>query len=110
MPSNTLDSLSKVLVAVMRVVRPLSILLPRGGARVTVGRARSVTVMRASARPTLVSGMGSGHNGGKPCTKHAHDPTKGGNVRSVCSFSHVYWDAALEPSQAEIAIAVASAK
>jgi hypothetical protein len=55
MPSNTLDSLSKVLVVVMRVVWPLPTLLPRGGPRVAVGRARNVTVMRASARPTLVS-------------------------------------------------------
>ena len=62
-----------------------------------VGRVRSVTVMRASAmranpRPRnagkrtayarLPGGMGSGHNGGKPCTNHAHDPTEGGNVRA----------------------------
>ena len=58
----------------------------------------------------LPGGMGSGHNGGKPCTNRAHDPSKGGDVRAVCSFSHVHWDASLEPSQAEIAIAVALAK
>ena len=58
----------------------------------------------------LPGGMGSGHNGGKPCTNRAHDPSQGGDVRAVCSFSHVHWDASLEPSQAEIAIAVALSK
>ena len=58
----------------------------------------------------LPGGMGSGHNGGKPCNNRAHDPSKGGDVRAVCSFSHVHWDASLEPSQAEVAIAVALAK
>ena len=58
----------------------------------------------------LPGGMGTGHNGGKPCNNRAHDPSKGGDVRAVCSFSHVHWDASLEPSQAEIAIAVALAK
>ena len=65
---------------------------------------------KRKAYARLPGGMGSGHNGGKPCTNSAHDPTKGGNVRAVCSFSHVHWDAALEPSQAEVAIAVALAK
>jgi hypothetical protein len=112
MLSNTLDSLSKVLVAVMRVVRPLPTLLPRGGAKGGGGKGekRDRDVGKRTAYARFPGGMGSGHNGGKPCTNHAHDPTKGGNVRAVCSFSHVHWDAALEPSQAEIAIAVASAK
>ena len=79
MLSSTLGSLNKVLVAVLRVVRPLPTLLLRGGQRVAVERARSVAVMRASARPTLVfleDGFSS--QCGKPCTNHAHDPTKGG--------------------------------
>ena len=63
-----------------------------------------------AAYARLPGGMGSGHNGGKPCTNPAHDPTKGGHVRTVCSFSQVHWDASLEPSQADIAIVVALAK
>lgn len=63
-----------------------------------------------AAYARLPGGMGSGHNGSEPCTNPAHDPTKGGHVRTVCSFSHVHWDASLDPSQADIAIAVALAK
>jgi len=85
---------------------------PAGGAKVGggKGRKRDRDTGKRKAYARLPGGMGSGHNGGKPCTNSAHDPTKGGNVRAVCSFSHVHWDAALEPSQAEVAIAVALAK
>ena len=85
---------------------------PAGGAKGGGGKGkkRDRDAGKRTTYARLPGGIGSGHNGGKPCTNHAHDPTKGGNVRAVCSFSHVHWDAALEPSQAEVAIAVALAK
>lgn len=85
---------------------------PAGGAKGGGGKGekRDRNAGKRTAYARFPGGMGSGDHGGKPCTNHDHDPTKGGNVRAVCSFSHVHWDAALEPSQAEVAIAVALAK
>jgi hypothetical protein len=85
---------------------------PAGGAKGGGGKGkkRDRDAGKRTTYARLPGGIGSGHNGGKPCTNHAHDPTKGGNVRANCSFSHVHWDTALEPSQAEIAIAVALVK
>jgi hypothetical protein len=85
---------------------------PDGGAKDggKKGRKRDRDAGKRTAYARLPDGMGSGHNDGKPCTNPAHDPSKGGHVCAVCSFSHVHWDASLEPSQADIAIAVALAK
>lgn len=92
---------------------------PAGGAKGGSGKGekRDRNAGKRTTYARIPGGMGSGHNGGKPCTNHAHDPTtKGGNVRAVSSFYfffffiNVHWDASLEPSQVEIAIAVALAK
>ena len=54
--------------------------------------------------------MGATHLGGKQCTNDAHDPTKGGNKMALCAFSHIHWDAALQPTTEQIATAVAIAE
>ena len=58
----------------------------------------------------LPGGMGATHLGGKQCTNDAHDPTKGGNKMALCAFSHIHWDAALQPTTEQIATAVAIAE
>ena len=53
---------------------------PAGGAKGGSGKGkkRGRDAGKRTAYPRLPGGMGSAHNGGKPCTNHAHDPTKGG--------------------------------
>ena len=59
--------------------------------------------------PKLPGGMGSVHNGGQACTNPRHDPAQGGDKNALCGRSHVHWDAALNPTADQVALAISIA-
>ena len=82
-----------------------------GGAPSRTGRGDRGQKRQRSRKvyPKLPGGMGSVHNGGQACTNPKHDPAKGGDKNALCGRSHVHWDAALNPSADQVALAVSIA-